>query len=95
MVCNLLNWQSKPLKQIARSSMVVETLAMLDGIDAALYISALLKKLCKDWSIQIQAYTDRTIPIQAYKSLWQFALFRKSIMVGSELLKIGESGLVG
>ena len=36
--CNLLSWQSKRLKRIPRSSLAAETVAALDGIDAAIYI---------------------------------------------------------
>ena len=36
--CNIISWQSKRLKRIVRSTLAAETLAMCDGIDAALYI---------------------------------------------------------
>ena len=41
---------SKRIKRMARSSLAVEALAMLDGIDSALYIAALLNELIYDKS---------------------------------------------
>ena len=32
--CNLLSWQSKRIKRIARSSLAAEAIAMLDGLEA-------------------------------------------------------------
>ena len=41
---------SKRIKRMARSSLAVEALAMLDGMDSALYIAALLNELIYDKS---------------------------------------------
>ena len=43
-MCNLLVFQSKQLKRISRSSFTAEAIAMLDGLEATLYISKLLKE---------------------------------------------------
>ena len=49
---DLICWQSKRIKRIIRSSLAAEALAMLDGIDSALYIAALLNELIYDISEQ-------------------------------------------
>ena len=43
--CNLLGWQSKKLKRVVRSTLAAETLALLDAIDHAIYISSLYQDL--------------------------------------------------
>ena len=45
--CNQLSWQSKQLKRVARSSLIAETIALLDGLEAALYTKELFKELYK------------------------------------------------
>ena len=42
--CNILSWQSKRLRRIARNSLTAETLAINDGIDAEIQIQVLLKE---------------------------------------------------
>ena len=41
----LISWQSKKIKRMVRRSISCDVLAMLDGMDSALYIAALLNKL--------------------------------------------------
>ena len=36
--CNLLGWQSKQLTPVAWSSLKAETIALLDAVEAALYM---------------------------------------------------------
>ena len=58
---NLVSWQSKRIKRMVRSSLAAEALAMLDGIDSALYIATLLNELIYDKSeqaIPIHCITD-------------------------------------
>ena len=45
--CSLVTWQSKRLKRILRSSLADETIAMLDGIDAGVYIAQLFFEILK------------------------------------------------
>ena len=45
--CNLVTWQSKRLKRILRSSLAAETIAMLDDIDAGVYIAQLFFEILK------------------------------------------------
>ena len=42
---NLVSWQSKRLKRVARSSLTAETIGMSDAIDAAIYIASLYSDL--------------------------------------------------
>ena len=46
-ICNLITWQSKWLKRIPRSSLAAETIALLDGIDAGVYIAQLFFEILK------------------------------------------------
>ena len=55
--CNIISWQSKCLKRIVRSTLAAETLAMCDGIDAALYISATYCGI-------VNGNTTRKLPIE-------------------------------
>ena len=45
--CNLITWQLKCLKHIPRSSLVAETIALLDGIGAGAYIAQLFFEILK------------------------------------------------
>ena len=45
--CNFITWQSKRLKRIPRSSLAAETIALLDGIDAVVYIAQLFFEILK------------------------------------------------
>ena len=45
--CNLFSWQSKQLKRAARSSLTAETIALLDGVEAALNLKELLRSCIK------------------------------------------------
>ena len=57
--CNLLSWQSKRLKRIARSFLAAaEAIVMLDGLEATSYISEPLKETYKNYKIPIEVYTD-------------------------------------
>ena len=47
---NPISWQSKRIQRMVRSSLVAEALAILDGKDLALYITALLNELIYDKS---------------------------------------------
>ena len=41
---NLISWQSKHIKCIVHSTLATEKIIMMDGIESAVYISALLKE---------------------------------------------------
>ena len=45
--CNLLSWESKLLKRVARSSLTAETIALLDRVEAAFYMKEHFKELYK------------------------------------------------
>ena len=42
---NLLSWQSKCIKRVVRGTLAAETIAMINGVESAIYISVLLKEL--------------------------------------------------
>ena len=46
--CNLITWQSKRLKRFPRSSLTAETIALLDDIDAGVYITQLFFEILKN-----------------------------------------------
>ena len=57
---SLINWQSKRIKRVVRSSLAAETLALSDAIDDGVYISELISELFFNGSkqIPIEVYTD-------------------------------------
>ena len=69
--CNIIIWQSRRLKRIVRSTLAAETLAMCDGIDAALYISAtycgIVYSICSH-ELPIEVVTDNKSLFDALKS---------------------------
>lgn len=56
--CNSLSWQWILLKRIAKSSLAAETITMLDGLEATLYILELLKETYKTHKITLAVFID-------------------------------------
>ena len=80
---NLLSWQSKQLKRIARSTLTVETISLVDGVESAICIKQLFKELyCYD--IPIDVFTDNRSLVVALKS---------SKYVGEKTLRIDMAAL--
>ena len=65
--CNLLNWQSKKLNRVTQSSLTSEALAMLDGVEAALYTRDLFKDP-RGYYLPIHVYTENKTLTDATKS---------------------------
>ena len=65
--CNLLSWQAKRLKRISRSSLAAETIAALEGIDAAIYIREIFYELTC-YQMPINLFTDNKSLYDAIKS---------------------------
>ena len=65
--CNLLSWQSKRLKRIPRSSLAAETVAALDGTDAAIYIREIFYELT-DHQMLVTLFTDNKSLYDTIKS---------------------------
>ena len=57
---SLLNWQSKRIKRVVRSSLAAETLALSDAIDDGVYIAELVSELLFNGlkQIPIEIFTD-------------------------------------
>ena len=58
--CSIVNWQSKRIKRVVRSSLAAETLALSDAIDDGIYISELISELVFNGvkHIPIEIYAD-------------------------------------
>ena len=60
-LCNLVSWLSKRIRRVVRSTFAAEAMGMLDGIDAAVFISSLYSDIlygkCYDM-IPIEVITD-------------------------------------
>ena len=65
--CNLISWQSKQLRRIAQSSLTAETIALLDGVETALYIKELYKELYAE-KVTIEVFIDNQSLLDALKS---------------------------
>ena len=65
--CNLLSWQSDQLKRVARNSLTAETIALLDGVELALYMNELFKELYKT-GLPVEVYSDNQSFWDAQKS---------------------------
>ena len=63
---NLLSWESKQLKRIARSTLTAETISLVDGVESAICIKQLFKEpYCY---IPIDVFTDNRSLVDALKS---------------------------
>ena len=58
--CILLNWQSKRIRRVVRSSLAAETLALSDAVDNEIYLSKMLSELLYNdtYCISIEVVTD-------------------------------------
>ena len=58
--CSLLNWQSKRIKRVVRSSLSAETLMLCDALDDAIFLQQMVSELLfnKTFIIPIDVYTD-------------------------------------
>ena len=58
--CSILNWQSKRIKHVSRSSLAAETLPLSDAIEDGIYIFELISELVFNGikHIPIEIYTD-------------------------------------
>ena len=58
--CSLLNWQSKRIKRVVRSSLSAETLVFCDALDDAIFLQQMVSELLfnKTFIIPIDVYTD-------------------------------------
>ena len=66
----LVNWQSKRIKRVVRSSLSAETLALSDAIDDGVYIAELISELLFNGSkqISIEVYTKSKSLVDALNS---------------------------
>ena len=64
--CNLLSWQSKRLKGIPRSSLVAETIAVLEDIDVAIFIREIFQELTHH-RLPLTVFTDNKSLYDAVK----------------------------
>ena len=64
---NLISWQSKRIKRTVRSTLTAEIIAMMDGVESAIYISVLLKGLHPHLNtILIEIYIDNKLFMMYY-----------------------------
>ena len=58
--CILLNWQSKRIRRVVRSSLAAETLALSDAVDNGVYLTKMLSELLfnNEYCIPIEVVTD-------------------------------------
>ena len=58
--CSLLNWQSKRIKSVVRTTLTAETLVLSDAVDDAIYISEIVSELLFNGtkSLPIEIYID-------------------------------------
>ena len=65
--CNLLSWQSKRLKRIPRNSLAAETIAVLEGVDTAIYLTEIFQELTHH-RLPVTVFTDNKSLYDAVKS---------------------------
>ena len=68
-----IEWQSKRLKRTPKSTLAAETIAMVDGIEAAYYTSTLLSEIVYNQkkSVPVEAFTDNYSLFEAAHSTTQ------------------------
>ena len=65
-------WQTRKLKRVVKSTLAAETMALLEGAEASIYILGILKQLLSKNTIKMQCMTDN-------KSLYEALLSSKQV----------------
>ena len=73
--CSLINWQSKCIKRVVRSTLAAETLAISEAVDDGMYLAEMISELLfnKKMIIPIEIYTDN-------KSLHDSIISKKNVL---------------
>lgn len=73
--CSLINWQSKRIKRVVRSTLAAETLALSEAVDDGMYLAEMISELLfnKKMIIPIEIYTDN-------KSLHDSIISKKNVL---------------
>ena len=85
--CSLLNWQSKRIKRVVRSTLATETLALSDAVDDGIYISEIVSELLFNGtkSLPIEMYTNSKSLFDAIKS--KKNVLDKRLRIGIAMLR--------
>ena len=94
--CNLISWNSKRIKRVAKSALAAETLALSSGMDTSTYIASLFSEL---WhgsldgaKLPIELVVDNLSLFDALKSTKQVQdkRLRIDVAIAKEMLSRGE-----
>ena len=63
----LVMWKSHKLKRVIKSTFAAETLALVDGAEAAVYLQSMIQELC-GYKLAIKCLTDNASLLDAIQS---------------------------
>ena len=97
-----IEWQSKRIRRVAKSTMSAETMAMVDAVDSACYIKEVVKEILPNETsnLPVTCYTDnlslhqsahKKTPVQDRRLRIELAIIRESVSRGEVTLKWTDS----
>ena len=63
-----LSWKANKIRRVVKSTLAAETLALMEGIDEAIYLKKILSEMCPKMQIPIDGYVDNKSLVDALKS---------------------------
>ena len=66
--CSPIFWQTRRLKRVVKSTLAAETMALLEGAEAAVYLGQILKETLKCKAMKIRCITDNKSLVDAVQS---------------------------
>ena len=63
-----LSWQSRRLRRVVKSTLAAETLALVEGAEAAVYLKTIIEEIVGCDKLKVQCYVDNKSLVEALKS---------------------------
>ena len=93
--CSLLDWSSKRIRRVTRSTIASECLALTDAVDHAIYVNALWSNLTGMNNIPIHAYTDNKSLVESLFSDKQVLTEKRLLIDIAALRESVTNGVIG
>ena len=65
---NPLYWQSRKLRRVVKSTLAAETLALVEGAEAAIYLATIIKEVVKCRELSIRCFVDNRSLVEGISS---------------------------
>lgn len=78
----VISWRANKIRRVVKSTLAAETLALMEGLEEALYLKAMMKEIMSDADLPIVATVDNRSLVEAVHSTKQVSDRRLRIDIG-------------